>query len=171
MRRFAFTVHHRDFDVLKSRLAEKASDLDFGEAEPQIRVQFPRLFIAVPHQIQDDDPAARLENPKGFGNRALGVPGVVQCLAEEGQIHRACTNGHVFNVAFAVFKVGDTMLACKLAPYSTIFSELSTAITFFARWANNCEKVPSPAPRSAMTIGGISFNKVSDSPFQERPGT
>ena len=53
-------------------------------------------------------------------------------------------------------------------PNSTIFSELSIAITFFARCAINCEIVPSPAPKSAITIGGISFNSASAIPFQDR---
>ena len=55
-------------------------------------------------------------------------------------------------------------------PNSTIFSELSIAMTRSARWASNCEKVPSPAPRSAITMGGINFSKVSPRAFQDRPG-
>ena len=33
------------------------------------------------------------------------------------------------------------------------------AMTLLARWAINCESVPSPAPRSAITMGGISFKQ------------
>src|SRR6266508_2796952 len=39
-------------------------------------------------------------------------------------------------------------------PNSTIFGELSMAITLRARFASNCERVPSPAPRSATVNGG-----------------
>ena len=45
------------------------------------------------------------------------------------------------------------------------------AMTFFARCASSCENVPSPAPRSAITMGGMSFNRASASAFQDRPGT
>ena len=62
-------------------------------------------------------------------------------------------------------------LRASSEPNSTIFSELSMAITCLARCAINCEMVPSPAPRSAITMGGISFSSASAIPFQERPGT
>ena len=45
------------------------------------------------------------------------------------------------------------------------------AITFLARCAINWEMVPSPAPRSAITMGGMSLRSASAMPFQERPGT
>ena len=57
------------------------------------------------------------------------------------------------------------------AAYSTIFSELSMPMTFSARWARSRERVPSPAPISAMRMGGRSLRSISERPFQERPGT
>ena len=46
----------------------------------------------------------------------------------------------------------------------------SMAITRCARWASNWENVPSPAPRSAMTCGGMSLRRISARPFQDLPG-
>ena len=58
-----------------------------------------------------------------------------------------------------------------LAPYSTIFGELSIAMTCLAVRARSWESVPSPAPMSAITIGGIRRSSPWASACQERPGT
>ena len=56
-------------------------------------------------------------------------------------------------------------------PNSTILGALSIAMTLRAVLASNCERVPSPAPRSATVSGGRSAIKVWASACQERPGT
>ena len=48
-------------------------------------------------------------------------------------------------------RLGSACSLASLVPNSTIFSDESMAMTFFARWARSCESVPSPAPRSATT--------------------
>ena len=62
-------------------------------------------------------------------------------------------------------------LRAKSLANSTILGELSTAMTCLARRERSWVKVPSPAPRSAMTMGGSSISRLSASPFQDRPGT
>lgn len=48
-------------------------------------------------------------------------------------------------------RFGRAWSLASLVPNSTIFSDESMAMTFLARWARSCERVPSPAPRSATT--------------------
>ena len=57
---------------------------------------------------------ARLEDSPRFGDGALRMGRVVQRLAEERHIHCAGAYGHVFQVAQAVFQVGDAVLARQL---------------------------------------------------------
>jgi hypothetical protein len=56
-------------------------------------------------------------------------------------------------------------------PNSTMAAELSTAMTFFAVRAKSCESVPSPAPRSAMVMGGSKRRSPWAKARHERPGT
>ena len=165
VRRVFLAVHHRRFDILEPGLAQKSRALHFREAQPQIGVHFARFFVVVPQQIQHHDPAAGFQDPPRLRHRALGMLRVMQSLAEERQIHGRIPHRHASRSPLRYSRFLTPCLRASSRPYSTIFSELSTAITFFARRASNCENVPSPAPRSAITIGGISVSSVSARPL------
>ena len=90
---------------------QEALQIEFGETEPEVRIHFAGFLEVVSVQVEDGGAAARFENSPRFGDGALGVRRVVQRLAEEGHIDRAGAYGHVFQVAQAVFQVGDAVLA------------------------------------------------------------
>lgn len=74
--------------------------------------------------------------------------GMVQALAEDGQIDGGVFHRERLQVPDAVFQVLQRVARSQIAPKATICSELSTAITFSARWASNCERVASRRPGS-----------------------
>ena len=164
-------MHEVCLDVCESGILQQGFEFDFAESEPGIGIELARFFEAVLHQIEDGDAAAGFENPPGFADGAPGMQRVMQRLAEECQIDRAVFDGTDSRSPSRYSSALTPCFSASDVPNSTIFSELSTAITFFARCASSSENVPSPAPRSAITIGGISFNSASERPFHERPGT
>ena len=95
----------------------------------------------------------------------------MQCLAQNRQIDEFLSIGgsSMSPSRYSRFLIPCFFASC--APNSTIFGELSMAITLRAFFASNCESVPSPAPRSATVSGGRSAIIVCASACQERPGT
>src|SRR6267154_5383732 len=89
-------------------------ELHFAEAEPMVGVKLARAFEAVAEQIEDDDAAALAQNAVGAGDRAFGMDGVMQRLAENGQIDYALRDRRIFDVAEAIFQIGEAVLLREL---------------------------------------------------------
>ena len=171
MRRFFFAMHNRGLDVSEPCLRQKPPHLHLRKAQPQIGIHFAGIFVGVPHQIQHHNAAAGFQNAKGLAYRSLRVLRMVQRLAKERQVDALIRNRNRFQIALAgIPGCWTPCLRASSAPYSTIFSELSTAITCLARRASSWENVPSPAPRSAITSGGISSKQRFGQPFPGTPG-
>jgi hypothetical protein len=150
---------------------EHGFQLRFAEAQPLVGVEFARFFKAVLGEIEDDDAAAGDENAPGLLDGALGVQGVMERLREEDQIDLAVADGNLFHVAEAELDVFDAVAEGLLA---ADFDHLGRGVDgddLLARWASSSAKAPSPAPRSAMTMGGIRRSSASATPFQDFPGT
>ena len=56
-------------------------------------------------QIQNGDSSVPFQNAPSLGESLFGVHGVMQCLAEERQVHGAAAYRNVFQIAQPVFQV------------------------------------------------------------------
>ena len=77
----------------------------FLESEPDVGVEFPGPLEAVFVEIEHEQAASRAQDAEGLVDRRLRVRGVVQRLAEDGEIHRTVAQGHVLDVAEPVREV------------------------------------------------------------------
>ena len=141
-----------------------------GKAGPAVAVEFARLLKIVPEQVQDHDLAAGPEDFVGAADGRRRIFRMVQRLAEDDQIHTVRLHGRVLEVALAEFEVFQPVLAGLGRAEATIFSELSTAMTFLQRRASSSLSKPSPAPRSATTMGGKMRRSKWPKACQDRPG-
>ena len=57
-----------------------------GEPQPDVGVEFLRLLVGMACKVEDQDAAARPENPEGTLDGPLGTGGVMERLAEEDDI-------------------------------------------------------------------------------------
>ena len=80
------------------------------EAEPDVGVEFAGLLEAVLEEVEDDDASAGARDPKCFAHGAGGLLRVVQRLAEKGEVHFAIGDGRGFEIAEAVFEIGEAVL-------------------------------------------------------------
>jgi hypothetical protein len=102
------------------RLLLTRNDADFnppkgGRLEPSLQIALLKSKEPIPIQLM----------------REL-KRGVVQCLAQDDQIHASALNGWVFEVTKPELQVFQVVLFGFGRPKATIFSELSTAITLLA---------------------------------------
>lgn len=104
---FLFAVDGGDVGGAEAGLLEEVQKLDLGEAEPDVGVEFAGLFEGMALEVEDDDAAAGLQYTKGFVDGLLGVEGVVERLAEEGQVHGGVGEGKFFEVAELELHVFD----------------------------------------------------------------
>ena len=118
--------------------------LQFAEAQPQIGVEITRLLESVAEQVQDHEPAARFEDLLRARHGARGLAGMVERLAEDGEVHAAGLDGRRLDAPRRYSRFLNPCSRARFAPYSTIFSELSTAMTRCAVVASSWESVPSP---------------------------
>jgi hypothetical protein len=107
---------------------------------------------------------------RGGGHGLLGIGGVMERLAENDDVDAAGRDRRVGQIAEAVFEIRMPFFFDSARPKATILGELSTAMTFSARRASNCESQPSPAPRSATTTRGTSCASSGPISVQVRPG-
>src|SRR5205085_541422 len=109
MRALVVTGDNGDVNVLEADGYQKLMELDFAEAKPVVGVKFAGAFESMAKQIEDHDAAALAQNPMGAGDGALGMDGVMQRLAENGEIDRTFRDRRVFDVAKAVFEISETV--------------------------------------------------------------
>lgn len=65
------------------------------------------MFEVVFEEIEDDDAAAGAGDAEGFADSGFRAGGVVEGLAEEGEVDGGVVEGGGFDVAEAVFEIGD----------------------------------------------------------------
>src|SRR6266545_4800752 len=86
---FGFAVHDGGFDVAEAGAGEVALEFVPGEAEPEVGVELAGFLEVMAHEVEHGDTAAGFEDAPGFGDGAVGVLGVVEGLAEEGEVDGA----------------------------------------------------------------------------------
>src|SRR5262249_37553174 len=114
MRALLFPGHDTDFDVSKAIFLEKLVQLDFTEAEPMVRIQLARLFEPMAQYSENHQAPASSQYPMRCADRALGMNGVMQRLAEDREIDAVFCNRRIFNVAKPVFKILKSMFLRQL---------------------------------------------------------
>ena len=83
---FVFAVDGGDVGGAESGFFQKVEELDVGEAEPDVGVEFAGLFEGMALQVEDNDAAAGFEYAGGFVDGLLRMDGVMETLAEEGEV-------------------------------------------------------------------------------------
>src|SRR4051812_49086077 len=86
VRAFLFPRDHRDLDLTEPTLLQQLMQLHFAEAEPVIRVKFPRALEAVTEQVENDEASAFSQNAMRRLNGSLRVNRVVQRLAKNREV-------------------------------------------------------------------------------------
>jgi len=171
MRRLVLARHDADFNLLEAGFVQPAVQIALGKTRPAVAVELLRLVEVVLEQIENQNlPAA----PQNF-MRAAKWPGPARprdatpgskspgprCRHQSaGSANRPAGIPDFFCPFFFAFA----------APNATIFSELSTAMTFLQRRASSSLNKPSPAPRSATTSGGRIRSSKCPKACHERPG-
>src|SRR4051794_23341911 len=82
VRRFCFFVYDGGEDIQEAGLLNERLKFHFAESQPKIGVKFAGFFKTVLAEIENGDAPAGLEDAPCFGDRTLGMNGVVQGLAE-----------------------------------------------------------------------------------------
>ena len=119
MRALFLARDDRDLDLLETGGFEKLVQLHFAKAKPVIGVKFAGAFETVAEQIEDHNAATLSQNPMGAEDGALGMDGVMQGLAENGEIDRAPGDGRIFDVSETVLEIGEAV------PLGELSSELN----------------------------------------------
>lgn len=97
-------------DFVETGVLEPLAEVDFAEAEPIVAVQFARLVELMLVEVENDEASARFEELGGGGNGLRGIDGVMQRLAQDGEIDGARFDGRFREIAEAIFDVGDFLL-------------------------------------------------------------
>lgn len=71
-------------------------------------------------EVENEDLAAGFEDPVGFFDGALRVLGVVEGLAEDGEVHGGVGERDALDIAEFVGEVGEAALAASSVPTSTM---------------------------------------------------
>ena len=146
-----FAVDDGDLDGGEACVFDEAEEFDFGEAEPDIGVEVAGLFEVVFEEIEDDDAAAWAGDAEGFADGGVGAGGVVEGLAEEGEVDGGVVEGGGFDVAEAVFEIGDPVF-CGDA--GAVFDHFFGAIDGDDAFGAACEELGERAFASAEVGDG-----------------
>ena len=76
-----FAVDGEDLDASKASAAEEAIEFHFGEAEPDVGVEFASFFKGMTLEVENYESAAGLQNLVGGGYGFSGMQGVMEALA------------------------------------------------------------------------------------------
>jgi hypothetical protein len=82
MRRLLLSSHNADFNPFEPGLFQPAMEIAFGKAQPAVAIELMSSLKLMPCQIQNYYLAAWFEQAISADDRAGGIFGVVQCLAE-----------------------------------------------------------------------------------------
>ena len=105
-----FAIDDGGVDIDESGFFEHVDEIDFGEAEPDVGVEFACFFELVFEEVEDEDAAVGAEDAACLGEGAFGVDGVVEGLAEDSEVDGGIVEGDVFDIAEAVFEVFDMVI-------------------------------------------------------------
>ena len=97
-RLLGFLGHHAHLGLGETGFLDPVVEFVLLEAEPAVGVQLPGLFKAVGTQVEDDQAAARPEDAEGLGEGLAGVLGVVQGLAQQGEVDAPVRQGDLLDV-------------------------------------------------------------------------
>ena len=117
MRGLALMGDDGDVDLDKAGFFEEAVERALFEAEPTVGVELVGFLEGVRLQIEDDELPVGFENAEGLLDGALRVLGVVQGLAEDGEVDAGVGEGHGLDVAEEIAEVFQTVLTGQLCAY------------------------------------------------------
>ncbi len=86
----------------------------FPEAEPDVGIEFAGAFEIVLLEVEDEQLPAGLEDAVGFLDGPLRVLGVMQRLAENGEVDGTVGQGHGLDVAELVGQVREAVFPGQL---------------------------------------------------------
>lgn len=98
-----------NFDVGEAGFFQHFVEVDFGEAEPLVAVEFACLLEGMCGQVKNKDAPAGLKDAKGFAEGDRRAWHVVECLAEKREIYFAIGKRGSFDVAKPVFEICDAV--------------------------------------------------------------
>jgi len=158
--------------ILLKPACSEPSDANSLSGKPSHRSPYNswRSLEAVFSRSRIQNLAARFEEVMGAGDGLRGIGRVVQCLAENHQVHAFRIDGGFSRSPRRKSRFFKLFFFALAAPKATIFSELSTAMTLLHRRASNSLNKPSPDPRSATTRGGKMRSSRWPKACHERPG-
>ena len=81
--------------------------LALGEAQPVVAKQLARLLELMRHEVEYHQLAAGLENPKRAGDGLRRLLRVMQCLAEDREIHRRVIDRRMLQVTLPELEVAQ----------------------------------------------------------------
>ena len=84
------------------------------EAEPDVGVELAGFFKGMLGEVENEDLAAGFKDPVGFFDGALRVLGVVEGLAEDGEVHGGVGERDAFDVAEFIGEVGEAVFGGEL---------------------------------------------------------
>ena len=90
---------------IQTRLFQPALELIGSKAEPAMGGLLAQEFELMRREVDHQQPAARLEQPRGFGDRGCRVVEEVQHLMQDHGIGRAVGKRHVVEIAVARLRV------------------------------------------------------------------
>ena len=105
-----FLGHHTDLGLDETSFLNPIMEFVLLEAEPAVGVQLPGLFKAVGAQVEHDQTSARLEDAEGLGKGLAGVLGVVQGLAQQGEVDAPVRQGDFLDITEDVGEVAQLFL-------------------------------------------------------------
>ena len=84
------------------------------EAEPDVGVEFTGFFKGMLGEVEDEDLATGLQDAVSFFDGALGVLGVMEGLAEDGEVHGGVGERDAFDIAEFIGEVGEAVFGGEL---------------------------------------------------------
>ena len=99
-----------DFNFLETSSFQPAMQIAFGKSQPAVAVKFARLVEVVLEQIENQNLPAGLQNLVRGGNGVRRNFGVVQCLAQNHEVHAVRLNRRALQVAQPEFQIFQAVL-------------------------------------------------------------
>jgi len=121
-------------------VGDHLGELDLGEAEPSVVVEFASFFEAVLKEVEDDEAATGFEDSVGLGEGFGGLFGVMEGLGEDGEVDGVVIDGDGLDVAEAVFEVGELVFRGELLPELDHFFGVINGDDFFGALGNELGK-------------------------------
>ena len=105
------------FHFRKARFLEETVKHALLEAQPNVRIQFARLFESMLVEVEDDELAARAEDTERFVDRGLRVTRVMERLGQDREVHRFVAERDLFDVAEFVGQIGEAITSGEVGAH------------------------------------------------------